>query len=74
MPEDERVRVFEAFYRPAGRAESAGGWGLGLALVRQIAERHGGTGLLRGGTRQRRPFRGRSAGIADDALARKTAS
>jgi len=43
VPEDERVRVFEAFYRPAGRAESAGGWGLGLALVRQIAERHGGT-------------------------------
>jgi signal transduction histidine kinase len=38
----ERERVFEAFYRPAGRAESAGGWGLGLALVRQIARRHGG--------------------------------
>ena len=43
VPQDERTRVFEAFYRPAGRAESAGGWGLGLALVRQIAERHGGT-------------------------------
>ena len=33
----ERERVFEPFYRPAGRAESSGGWGLGLSLVRQIA-------------------------------------
>jgi signal transduction histidine kinase len=38
----ERERVFEPFYRPAGRAESSGGWGLGLSLVRQIAERHNG--------------------------------
>ena len=38
----ERDRVFEPFYRPAGRSESAGGWGLGLSLVRQIARRHGG--------------------------------
>jgi len=38
----EREKVFEPFYRPAGRAESSGGWGLGLSLVRQIAERHGG--------------------------------
>lgn len=38
----ERERVFEPFYRPAGRSESAGGWGLGLSLVRQIATRHGG--------------------------------
>jgi signal transduction histidine kinase len=39
----ERERVFEPFYRPAGRSESSGGWGLGLSLVRQIAIRHGGT-------------------------------
>ena len=39
----ERERVFEPFYRPAGRSESSGGWGLGLSLVRQIAERHGGS-------------------------------
>ncbi len=36
-------RIFEPFYRPAGRAESAGGWGLGLSLVRQIAAHHGAT-------------------------------
>lgn len=43
LPPGEEARVFEPFYRPAGRSESAGGWGLGLALVRQIAELHGGT-------------------------------
>jgi signal transduction histidine kinase len=42
IPAGERERVFEPFYRPAGRSESSGGWGLGLSLVRQIARRHGG--------------------------------
>ncbi len=42
IPDEEKERVFEPFYRPAGRAEASGGWGLGLALVRQIAELHGG--------------------------------
>jgi signal transduction histidine kinase len=41
VPEGEGERVFEAFYRPSGRSESAGGWGLGLSLVRQIARHHG---------------------------------
>jgi signal transduction histidine kinase len=41
--EAERERVFEPFYRPSGRAESAGSWGLGLSIVRQIAQLHGGT-------------------------------
>lgn len=42
IPAGERERIFEPFYRPAGRAEGTGGWGLGLALVRQIARLHGG--------------------------------
>jgi signal transduction histidine kinase len=43
IPTPELGRVFEPFYRPKGRSEEAGGWGLGLALVRQIAGRHAGT-------------------------------
>ena len=42
VPEAHRERIFEAFFRLPGHAEKAGGVGLGLALVRQIAERHGG--------------------------------
>jgi len=42
VPEDLRVRIFEPFYRLPGHAEQAGGVGLGLSLVKQIAERHGG--------------------------------
>ena len=39
---EEATRVFEPFYRPEGRSESAGGWGLGLALVAEIVRLHGG--------------------------------
>jgi signal transduction histidine kinase len=42
IPEPERERIFEPFYRIAGASEAAGGVGLGLALVRQIARHHGG--------------------------------
>ena len=42
VPEAYRQRIFEAFFRLPGHAERAGGVGLGLSLVRQIAERHAG--------------------------------
>jgi signal transduction histidine kinase len=42
VPESERERIFEPFYRPPGLAETGSGFGLGLALVRQIARAHGG--------------------------------
>jgi signal transduction histidine kinase len=43
VDEAERERVFEPFHRPANTRESGSGWGLGLALVRQIGDQHGGT-------------------------------
>lgn len=42
VPAHEAQRIFEPFYRLPGHAESEGGVGLGLALVRQIAQHHGG--------------------------------
>ena len=42
VPETYRERIFEPFFRLPGHAEREGGVGLGLALVRQIALRHGG--------------------------------
>lgn len=43
VPEALRERIFEPFYRLPGHAEQAGGVGLGLSLVKQIAQRHGGS-------------------------------
>jgi len=45
IPEDERERVFERFHRTdSGRSRTtSGGAGLGLAIVRAIAEAHRGT-------------------------------
>jgi two-component system sensor histidine kinase RstB len=43
VPDALRQRIFEPFFRLPGHAEREGGVGLGLALVRQIAQRHGGS-------------------------------
>lgn len=43
VPPAQRERIFEPFYRLPGASERSGGVGLGLALVRSIAQRHGGS-------------------------------
>jgi signal transduction histidine kinase len=42
VPSELRERIFEPFYRLPGASERTGGVGLGLALVKSIALRHGG--------------------------------
>ena len=43
VPAEERERVFEPFYRSSHASEASGGVGLGLSLVRSIAQQHGGS-------------------------------
>lgn len=43
VPAELRERIFEPFFRAPGASERDGGVGLGLALVKSIAQRHGGT-------------------------------
>lgn len=42
VPPEYRDRIFEPFFRLPGASERVGGVGLGLSLVKSIAERHGG--------------------------------
>lgn len=47
IPEGELERVFDPFYRiERDRARESGGFGLGLAILRGIAEAHGGSARL----------------------------
>lgn len=43
VPAGQRERIFEPFYRLPGASEREGGVGLGLALVKSISQRHGGS-------------------------------
>lgn len=51
IPEEERERVFERFYRNAGSTPE--GCGLGLAIVREIAQGHGATASIHSGAGDR---------------------
>ena len=47
IPEEERQRVFFAFTRlDRSRDRATGGYGLGLAIVRQVMEQHGGSATV----------------------------
>jgi signal transduction histidine kinase len=43
VPDAEKERIFEPFYRMRGASEREGSVGLGLALVRSISQRHQGS-------------------------------
>lgn len=43
IPSDSIPRLFDAYYRVPDSGTSENGWGLGLAFVKRIAEKHGGS-------------------------------
>jgi two-component system, OmpR family, sensor histidine kinase KdpD len=43
VPDEEKLRVFEKFYRGAASASAPSGTGLGLAITREIVRTHDGT-------------------------------
>jgi signal transduction histidine kinase len=46
IPEPERARLFDKFYRRPAHRDEPGGSGLGLAIAKTLAELHGGTVLV----------------------------
>ncbi len=47
VPAEDQARVFDRFYQTSGHREHRGSSGLGLAIVRRVAELHGGQAGLR---------------------------